>query len=96
MKPENHIWIFTGAGGRFPSAAFTNIAQAEKWIDKYKLTGMLSVMPVNQGVFDWAMENDALNMKPEKLQEKKNDPDFIGTCNTGSLEHYHYENGIRE
>lgn len=96
MKPENHIWVFTGAGGRFPSAVFSDLVQAEVWIEKNKLTGLLGIMPMNQGVFDWAIENDAINMKSETLQKKKNDPGFIGTFTTGSLEHYHYENGSRE
>lgn len=47
----------------------------------------------NQGVFDWAKENDLINMKPEKFEQKKNDPIFIGGFTTASMEHYHYENG---
>lgn len=96
MKPENCIWIFIGEGGRFPGAAFNKLADAEAWVLSHKLTGMISAMPINQGLFDWALENDALNMKPETLNEKSRDPKFIGTCTTGSLEHYHYEDGLRD
>jgi len=96
MRPENNIWIFVGEGGRFPSSAFTEIDEAESWIAQHKLSGMLSAMPVNQGLFEWAVENDALNMKPETFEKKRGDPGFIGTCTTASLEHYHYANGIRE
>jgi hypothetical protein len=96
MKPENSIWIFIGEGGRFPGAAFNELADAEAWVLSHKLTGMISAMPIDQGLFDWALENDALNMKPEKLSEKLQDPEFIGTCTTGSLEHYHYEDGLRD
>jgi len=96
MKPDNSIWIFIGEGGRFPSSAFTEKEAAESWIAKHNLSGMLSAMPVNQGLFEWAVENDALSMKPDILEKKRKDPAFIGTCTTASLEHYHYENGIRE
>ena len=96
MIPNNNIWVFIGENGRFPSAAFTQISDAEAWVSKNKLTGMLSAMPLNQGLFEWAVENDAFSMKPEKLKEKSNDPNFIATCTTASLDHYHYENGIKE
>ncbi|WP_222937635.1 DUF7710 domain-containing protein [Spartinivicinus ruber] len=96
MKPENNIWIFIGEGGRFPSSAFTEIKKAEEWMSKHQLTGMLSAMPINQGLFEWAVENDLLNIKPEKLVIKQNDPDFIGTFTTATLDHYHYKNGIKE
>jgi hypothetical protein len=96
MKPDKNIWLFVGVGARFPSGAFTNLEKAEAWVAKHKLSGMLSAMPIDQGLFEWAIENNAFNMKPEKLKEKENDSQFIGTCNTASLEHYHYENGIKE
>ena len=95
MKPENNIWLFMGVGGRFPASAFTEKSAAEAWIAKHKLTGMLSAMPVNKGVFEWAVENDALNLKPEKLEDKCRDSRFIGTCTSASLEHYHYAKGVR-
>jgi len=38
---------------------------------------MLSAMPVDKSLIDWAVENDALNMKPEKLKVKIRDPKFI-------------------
>lgn len=96
MKPGNSIWIFMGEGARFPSSAFVELKDADAWISEHQLTGMLSAFPINQGLFEWAIENDALNMKPETLETKKNDPDFIATCTTASLEHYHYEGGVRE
>jgi hypothetical protein len=96
MKPDNNIWLFVGEGACFPSGAFTNLEEAEAWVAKHKLSGMLSAMPIDQGLFEWAIENNAFNMKPEKLKEKVNDSQFIATCNTASLEHYHYKNGIKE
>ena len=85
-----------GENSRFPGGVFTILSDAETWIKKYKLTGMLSAMPLNQGLFDWAVENGALNMKKEKFEEKSKDPIFIAACTTASLEHYHYENGVKD
>ena len=96
MIPKNNIWIFIGNGAVFPSSAFTEKKVAEKWIETNKLSGMLSAMPVNQGLFDWGCENNAFSMKPEKLEEKKNDPRFIADCTTASLEHDHYIDGFKD
>ena len=85
-----------GEGGCFPAAAFTKFEDADAWVAKHRLTGMLSVMPLNQGLFDWAVENDVLNLKPEKLEIKSKDPSFIVNCATASLDHYHYKKGIKE
>lgn len=93
MTPKNNIWIFVGEGGRFPSSAFTNLACAKKWVETHGLSGVLSAMPIDQGVFQWALENDAVNMKPETLEIKSKDSLFIGTFTTGSLDHFHYEDG---
>ncbi len=96
MKPDNCIYIFIGSGSQFPSAAFYSLNEIEAWVSKHKLTGMVSAMPVDQGLFEWASENGAFSMKEEKLKEKELDPYFIASCTTASLEHYHYENGIKE
>lgn len=78
-----------------PSGVFTALELAEEWICKHGLSGTLSAMPVDEGVFEWAVRCDALNLKAEKLPAKSKDPFFIGNCLTASLEHFHYENGKR-
>ena len=90
---ENSVWIFNGVNSKFSGGVFNNLDDAEKWIKENKLTGMLTKYPLNRGVFDWAKENDLINIKPEKLEQKRNDPIFIGGFTTASMEHYHYENG---
>ncbi len=90
---ENSIWVFKGVNSQFSGGVFDNLEAAEKWIKENSLTGVLTKYPINQGVFDWAKEKGLINMKPEKLEEKKNDPIFVGGFTTASMEHYHYENG---
>ena len=54
-KMSNNIksdsaWIFHGEKGRFASGVFTSISQAEDWIEKHKLTGVLTEYPPGQSV----------------------------------------------
>ena len=55
---------------------------------------MLTAYPLNQGVFDWALENDAHNFSPSKIGAKAADPNFVGSFTTASMDHYHFEAGV--
>jgi len=96
MKIDNYIWIFSGAGGKFPGGVFSELSKAENWIQENSLSGVLTKYPINQGVFEWAIENQAHSLSQEKLEEKRSDPKFIGSFTSASQEHYHYENGKRD
>ncbi|MCP4457115.1 MAG: hypothetical protein GY816_03660 [Cytophagales bacterium] len=96
MKPRKTIWVFNGAGGQLSGGIFEDIIDAESWISQNSLTGMLTEYPVNIGVFDWAEQEDLVNMRTEKLAEKRTDPNFIGSFTTASMNHFHYEDGKRE
>jgi len=93
MILDKYVWVFNGAKSRFSSGVFEELADAEKWINKNKLTGMLTKYPLNRSVFDWADENDLISMKAKTLAQKRNDPHFIGGFTSASMEHYHYEDG---
>jgi hypothetical protein len=84
-----NIWIFNGANSRFASGVFEDIEEAEKWIDKYKLTGMLTSYPINISVYNWAIENSFFT--PRKGEHSSSE--FIGKFSSASLEHFHYEDG---
>jgi ribosome-binding ATPase YchF (GTP1/OBG family) len=88
-KSSDSVWIFNGLKGRFPGGVFTDKAIAEKWIQKYKLTGVLTCYPINDGVYDWAIRNN--HFTPSKEKEKLSD--FIATFSSASQEHYHYIDG---
>jgi hypothetical protein len=83
------IWIFHGAGGRFSSGAFTTKKKAEDWINKHNLTGILTKYPLNEGIYDWALNNGFFEVRKE--DHKKSE--FIQRFTTASQEHYHYEEG---
>jgi len=86
------IWVFHGEGGRFTSGVFTSIEKAEIWIDRYKLSGVLTEYPIDEGVYDWALFNSFFNVK----KESQITPNFIQQFTCASQDHYHYENGIRD
>lgn len=85
---EKYIWVFHGAGGKFASAVFDVKEKAEAWIENNNLEGILTVYPLNYGVYDWALENEYFS--PKNLAQSS--PEFIQRFSSASLEHYHYDN----
>lgn len=83
------VWVFNGISSRFPGGIFSSKENAEKWIRDHKLSGVLTLYPIDQGVYDWAVENNMV--KPKK--EKETMADFIGAFSSASQEHYHYLEG---
>lgn len=88
---ETSVLIFVAPRAPFPSGVFSSLADAESWITKHSLTGVLTEYPVGVGVFDWAIANGKFKPKPNKLL----DASFIGQFTTAAMDHYHYEDGIR-
>lgn len=83
------VWVFNGAGGQFPSAIFDERADAEKWIKKNSLTGVLTRYPVGVSVYDWAIENGHFFVD----HAGKKSSDFIQIFSSAAQEHIHFENG---
>ena len=88
-----YVWVFNQTASQFSGGVFSNRTDAENWILKNNLTGLLTKYPLDVGVFDWALDNDLLNIKPHKVEEKSSNPKFIGGFTTASQDHFHYENG---
>ncbi|WP_426670215.1 DUF7710 domain-containing protein [Mucilaginibacter sp. McL0603] len=86
---KNTVWVFHGAQGRFASGVFTTLEKAGHWIKKHSLTGVLTEYPLDEGVYDWAIENELFDVKKDNQRE----PAFIQSFTTASQEHFHYENG---
>lgn len=89
---ENKVYVFIGEESNFPSAVFTTLKMAEEWIERYSLSGMLSVYPLDISLYDWAIKEDFFKIKND--HEKA--PKFIQRFTSASTEHYHYEDGILE
>jgi hypothetical protein len=89
MEGITGVWIFHGEGGRFASGVFSSKAKAENWINQRQLSGMLTLYPLDMGVYDWSLEKNYF----ERKKEEHNKATFIQQFTTGCQEHYHYENG---
>lgn len=84
------VWIFCGAGSRFPAGVFTDKDAALDWILRHQLTGVLSAYPLNAGVYDWAV----LQGHFTPASEHEHTPGFVQKFTSASQEHYHVENGV--
>lgn len=84
------IWIFHGQGAQFSSGVFISKVLAEESIVKYQLSGMLTEYPIDILCYDFAIENDYFTPSKPHHYEAKTIQRF-----SPPLEHYHYENGVR-
>jgi hypothetical protein len=92
MLKDQSVWIFHGVNGRFSSGVFSSIQKAADWINKYKLSGVLTEYPLNEGVYNWAIENNYFEVK----KESQTSPLFIQNFTCAGQEHFHFENGEME
>jgi hypothetical protein len=46
------VWIFVGEGGALPSAVFHTRAEAEQWIERESVSGILRCYPVGCAVYN--------------------------------------------
>lgn len=86
------VWVFNGAEGRFSSGVFTSLDKAEEWIRKHKLAGILTEYPLDEGVYDWAIQNNFFEIK----KDDQKGPAFIQGFTSANQDHFHYENGEKE
>ena len=95
MSGEKAVWVFHASEARFAGGVFKDVALAEAWIEKNKLTGLLTAYPIDEGCLDWAVRTGSVGIKEEKLRQKSADPAFVGGFTSAAQEHFHYENGRR-
>jgi hypothetical protein len=81
------VWVFHGAGGRFTSGVFASQAQAEAFIERYRLAGTLTKYPVGISAYDWALQEKLFEPK----QPQHYEAGFIQRFTTACQEHYHYD-----
>lgn len=82
------VWVFNG-GGDFPAGVFTSRDRAEAWVTQHRLSGVLTLYPLDVGVYEWAIKGGMFTPKrPDQAG-----PRFIGGFSSASQEHYHYTDG---
>jgi hypothetical protein len=84
------VWVFNGEGARFPSGVFTSRDLAGAWIERNRLSGILTEYPLDVGVFEWAVQNGLFLPKPAHEQS----PKFIGGFTSAHMDHVHFEAGV--
>jgi hypothetical protein len=88
---QSFIWIFHGNEAQFCSGVYEELKQAETFIKKYSLSGILTKMPLNKSVYEWTIEKGFFEPKRDYQHSSK----FIQNFTSAYLEHYHYQNGKR-
>ena len=83
------IWIFNGNGSSLPAGAFETRIEADKFIQKYKLSGCLTKYPVGKSLYNWTIDEGYF----EPNTEHKKTASFIEGFTSAHTEHYHYEKG---
>ncbi len=83
------VWVFVGERAGFPAGVFADLEEAEAWIRTHALSGVLTLYPVGEGAYDWAIRTGAFTPKPDKVI----DAGFISRFSSGSMPHFHYEDG---
>lgn len=92
MEEAKQIWIFNGDKNSFPSAVFDSKKLALDWIKTYKLSGTLTLYPVNISVYNWAIDNNYYTPKQEFQKTPTNIANFTST----HLEHIHFVEGVED
>lgn len=80
------VWVFNTQSNSFPRALFTTKDAAEEWINKYCLSGTLSLYPVDIGSYEYSVRNGHFmpNGKHQTTAE------FINKFGV-AINHYHYD-----
>jgi hypothetical protein len=84
------IWIFHGDGANLSTAAFSTREKAESWIVENKVSGIITKMPLDNGIYQWTINNDFFEPKNDFQKNSS----FIQKFTSAYLEHYHYVNGV--
>ncbi len=87
-----YIFVFVGDNSRMPSGIFTEYVKAENWITQNSLSGSLNKLPLDIGLYDWAISEGYFKPKNDYQREAK----FIQRFTSASVEHWHFEGGKKE
>lgn len=85
------IWVFNENKSKFPGGLFTSKQSAEVWIRQHRLSGTLTLYPLDVGVYDLFVEREWF--KPSKARHLT--ARFIGGFTDASQDHEHYVHGRR-
>lgn len=87
--PMNYVFVFIGDGALLPSGMYEKYDDAMDWVKKNKLSGSLHRLPVNVGLYDWALEKGFFEAKQDHQKTAR----FIERFQCASVDHWHIEDG---
>jgi len=90
FSDSGKIWVFSSERSAFPGGLFTDRGAAERWIAKHRLSGTLTLYPLDVGVYDLFVEQDWFRPKRAEHGEAK----FIGGFTSAGQDHDHYEDAF--
>ena len=73
----------------FLREVFSKLAKTNQWIAENKLTGILTLYPIDQGTYAWATSNGYFSLETEEQKSAT----FMANFSHSAQEHYHYRNG---
>ena len=89
-RPKEHVYIFHGDNARFTTSVYASLEQADVDIKSKQMSGMLTIYPLNETVYDYCVR-EKLYVKKENISSQ-----FIQGFTSAYLEHYHYKDGCRD
>lgn len=92
VDPRLTVWVFVGDTARQPSAVFTTLENAQAWIERRKLSGVVTEYPLDVPVIEWAVAEGFYSPRPGD----ENDRWKIQTFTSAAQRHYHHVEGRLE
>ena len=84
------VFVFLGEGATHAAAVFSDRERAEVWIAGHGLSGILTLYPVDEPIYEWTIARGFFKPK----QPYQNEAKFIQRFSSAAQEHYHYEAGV--
>ncbi|WP_353143321.1 DUF7710 domain-containing protein [Acinetobacter pragensis] len=89
MNKSNQVYVFNGQKSGFASAVFSSYRQAEFWIKRNYLSGILMEYPLNESCYDWATAQG--HFKERSAIDRA--PIFIAKFVSAYQRNWHFANG---
>ncbi|MBM0124557.1 DUF7710 domain-containing protein [Pimelobacter simplex] len=83
------VWVFHGDDARHASGVFSSKLSALEWVERHRLTGLLTEYPLDVGVYDDAVARGLF--KPSR--DHHGSPRHIASFSPGRAEHVHLVDG---
>lgn len=83
------VWVFHGDEARHASGVFSSKESALEWVERHRLTGLLTEYPLDVGAYDDAVARGLF--KPSR--DHHGSPRHIAGFSPGRTEHLHLVDG---